>query len=227
MAISEEAETTTTDVDAGRPRAEAERSLVLVAGSGTERDEPFQRDLAAARLPRAQPEVPADATNPRGFAESQWVVDFHTRLLQRRRRPGLGRTTGRLVATPPRPLSTRARTTSSPAGSGSSSRSPTTLSSRTRACPGSCRSGGAAPRRRRLAALRRRSAPSGGGGRLEAALVRSAGRATSAGPPAGSTRRSSRSAPRGRARASSSATRIFSTTGRASLGHVGESSDLS
>jgi hypothetical protein len=29
------------------------------------------------------PEVPADETNPRGFAESQWVVDFHTRLLRR------------------------------------------------------------------------------------------------------------------------------------------------
>jgi hypothetical protein len=28
------------------------------------------------------PEVPADETNPRGFAESQWVVDFHTRLLR-------------------------------------------------------------------------------------------------------------------------------------------------
>ena len=28
-----------------------------------------------------QPEVPADETNPRGFAESKWVVDFHTRLL--------------------------------------------------------------------------------------------------------------------------------------------------
>jgi hypothetical protein len=27
--------------------------------------------------------VPADDTNPRGFAESQWVVDFHTRLLRR------------------------------------------------------------------------------------------------------------------------------------------------
>jgi hypothetical protein len=26
--------------------------------------------------------VPADDTNPRGFAESQWVVDFHSRLLK-------------------------------------------------------------------------------------------------------------------------------------------------
>jgi hypothetical protein len=27
--------------------------------------------------------VTADVTNPRGFAESQWVIDFHTRLLRR------------------------------------------------------------------------------------------------------------------------------------------------
>jgi hypothetical protein len=31
-----------------------------------------------------QPEVKADETNPRGFGEPRWVVDFHTRLLQRR-----------------------------------------------------------------------------------------------------------------------------------------------
>jgi hypothetical protein len=30
-----------------------------------------------------QPEVAADSTNPRGFAESKWVVDFHTALLKR------------------------------------------------------------------------------------------------------------------------------------------------
>jgi hypothetical protein len=32
-----------------------------------------------------QPEVKADDTNPRGFSEPRWVVDFHTRLLQARR----------------------------------------------------------------------------------------------------------------------------------------------
>jgi hypothetical protein len=30
-----------------------------------------------------QPEVAADPTNPRGFAESKWVVDFHIELLDR------------------------------------------------------------------------------------------------------------------------------------------------
>jgi hypothetical protein len=32
-----------------------------------------------------QPEVKADDTNPRGFSEPRWAVDFHTRLLQARR----------------------------------------------------------------------------------------------------------------------------------------------
>ena len=30
-----------------------------------------------------QPEVRADETNPKGFAESKWVVDLHHELLQR------------------------------------------------------------------------------------------------------------------------------------------------
>ena len=44
-----------------------------------------------------QPEVKADDTNPRGFGEPRWVVDFHTRLLrelrvtrQRRASRGVG-----------------------------------------------------------------------------------------------------------------------------------------
>ncbi|MEA2457526.1 MAG: hypothetical protein QOC95_498 [Thermoleophilaceae bacterium] len=32
-----------------------------------------------------QPEVRADDTNPRGFSEPRWAVDFHTELLQKRR----------------------------------------------------------------------------------------------------------------------------------------------
>ncbi|MGH3040285.1 MAG: hypothetical protein ACRDNG_00830, partial [Gaiellaceae bacterium] len=32
-----------------------------------------------------QPEVKADDTNPRGFSEPRWVVDFHTRLMRERR----------------------------------------------------------------------------------------------------------------------------------------------
>jgi hypothetical protein len=62
-----------------------ERSLVLVAGSGRSGTSLFSGILQRLGYHVPQPEVPADATNPRGFAESQWVVDFHTRLLARAR----------------------------------------------------------------------------------------------------------------------------------------------
>ena len=39
--------------------------------------------LQALGMHVPQPEVAADETNPRGFAESKWVVDFHHELLQR------------------------------------------------------------------------------------------------------------------------------------------------
>lgn len=59
------------------------RSLIVVAGSGRSGTSLVSGLLKrlGARVP--EPEVPADESNPRGFAESQWVVDFHTRLLRR------------------------------------------------------------------------------------------------------------------------------------------------
>jgi hypothetical protein len=63
--------------------AESEgRSLVLVAGSGRSGTSLFAGILQRLGYTVPKPEVPADETNPRGFAESQWVVDFHTRLLE-------------------------------------------------------------------------------------------------------------------------------------------------
>ena len=56
-------------------------SLVLVAGSGRSGTSLISGILQRLGYTVAQPEVPADETNPRGFAESQWVVDFHIRLL--------------------------------------------------------------------------------------------------------------------------------------------------
>src|SRR5829696_506110 len=56
--------------------------LVLVAGSGRSGTSLFSGILQRLGLVVPQPEVPADESNPRGFAESQWVVDFHTRLLR-------------------------------------------------------------------------------------------------------------------------------------------------
>lgn len=65
---------------ASGPRA---RTLVLVAGSGRSGTSLFSGILQRLGYTVAEPEVPADATNPRGFAESQWVVDLHSRLLAR------------------------------------------------------------------------------------------------------------------------------------------------
>jgi hypothetical protein len=59
------------------------RSLLLVAGSGRSGTSLFTGILQRLGFYVPKPEVPADDTNPRGFAESQWVVDFHTRLLKR------------------------------------------------------------------------------------------------------------------------------------------------
>jgi hypothetical protein len=59
------------------------RSLVLVAGSGRSGTSLFAGIMRRLGYTVPGPEVPADETNPRGFAESQWVVDFHTRLLRR------------------------------------------------------------------------------------------------------------------------------------------------
>jgi hypothetical protein len=58
------------------------RLLVVVAGSGRSGTSLFSGILQRLGYHVPQPEVPADETNPRGFAESQWVVDFHTRLLR-------------------------------------------------------------------------------------------------------------------------------------------------
>jgi hypothetical protein len=59
------------------------RTLLLVAGSGRSGTSLFTGILARLGFHVPQPEVVADSTNPRGFSESKWVVDFHTRLLDR------------------------------------------------------------------------------------------------------------------------------------------------
>jgi hypothetical protein len=57
--------------------------LVVVAGSGRSGTSLFSGILKALGGHVPQPEVAADKTNPRGFGEPQWVVDFHTDLLAR------------------------------------------------------------------------------------------------------------------------------------------------
>jgi hypothetical protein len=58
------------------------RSLVLVVGSGRSGTSAFSGILQRLGYHVPTPEVPADSTNPKGFAESKWVVDFHTALLK-------------------------------------------------------------------------------------------------------------------------------------------------
>lgn len=67
------------------PKAESthtEQRIVLVAGSGRSGTSLIVNLLEQFGFHVPQPEIPADATNPRGFGESQWVVDFHNRLLR-------------------------------------------------------------------------------------------------------------------------------------------------
>jgi hypothetical protein len=82
MELSVEEQKTVQAAAASAP-AQAGRSLVLVAGSGRSGTSLFTGILQRLGFYVPEPEVPADETNPRGFAESQWVVEFHTRLLRK------------------------------------------------------------------------------------------------------------------------------------------------
>jgi hypothetical protein len=73
--------------------APQDRRLVLVAGAGRSGTSLMTGILAKLGMSVPQPEVTADETNPRGFGEPRWVVDFHTRLMRTRRMTSLdGRT---------------------------------------------------------------------------------------------------------------------------------------
>lgn len=82
----------------------AGRRLVLVVGIGRSGTSAFTSALASFGVAVPQPEVSADETNPRGFGEPQWAVDFHTALLRRVRvsnfdgRPGAWELTDALAA---------------------------------------------------------------------------------------------------------------------------------
>lgn len=77
------------------------RTLLLVVGSGRSGTSVLAGVLAQLRFRIPQPEVAADETNPRGFGEPQWVVDFHTAQLSQARvqvtdaRPGAWAQAGR------------------------------------------------------------------------------------------------------------------------------------
>lgn len=60
-------------------------SLVLVVGVGRSGTSLFTGLLGRLGFHIPQPEIQADETNPKGFGEPQWVVDYHRRLMRRRR----------------------------------------------------------------------------------------------------------------------------------------------
>jgi hypothetical protein len=63
--------------------AGSRRRVVFVVGSGRSGTSTMAGALQALGMHVPQPEVAADETNPKGFAESKWVVDLHAELLQR------------------------------------------------------------------------------------------------------------------------------------------------
>ena len=62
---------------------DAQRKVVIVAGSGRSGTSLMSGILKHLGMHVPEPEVVADATNPKGFGEPQWVVDFHDMLLKR------------------------------------------------------------------------------------------------------------------------------------------------
>ena len=59
------------------------RRVVFVVGSGRSGTSTMSGALQTLGMHVPQPEVQADDTNPKGFGEPQWVVDFHDELLKR------------------------------------------------------------------------------------------------------------------------------------------------
>lgn len=59
------------------------KRLLLVVGSGRSGTSLLSGVMQRLGFYVPQPEVVADETNPTGFGEPQWVVDFHTSLLER------------------------------------------------------------------------------------------------------------------------------------------------
>ncbi|HWM74931.1 MAG TPA: sulfotransferase family protein, partial [Nocardioides sp.] len=60
-----------------------QRRVVFVVGSGRSGTSTMAGALQTLGMHVPQPEVAADETNPKGFGEPQWVVDFHHELLKR------------------------------------------------------------------------------------------------------------------------------------------------
>lgn len=71
------------DTEPDATAATPPRKVVFVAGSGRSGTSTMAGILRQLGLYVPEPEVVPDETNPRGFAEPQWLVDFHDELLRR------------------------------------------------------------------------------------------------------------------------------------------------
>ena len=60
-------------------------TLILVVGVGRSGTSLFAGICGQLGFHIPQPEVAADDTNPKGFGEPKWVVDFHTAIMRRKR----------------------------------------------------------------------------------------------------------------------------------------------
>ncbi|MGI8900186.1 MAG: sulfotransferase family protein [Nocardioides sp.] len=61
----------------------APQQAVFIVGSGRSGSSALACTLQILGMHVPAPEVPPDNTNPKGFGESQWVVDLHDRMLRR------------------------------------------------------------------------------------------------------------------------------------------------
>jgi hypothetical protein len=66
-------------------KGDGARRLLLVVGIGRSGTSLLSGILGRLGFRVPQPEVLANDTNPRGFGEPRWVVDFHSRLMRARR----------------------------------------------------------------------------------------------------------------------------------------------
>jgi hypothetical protein len=84
----------------------SDRRLVLVLGVGRSGTSLITGILGQVGFHVPQPEIQADETNPRGFGEPEWVVKFHTRLMEQLHvtvfdaRPRAWEITGRVTREP-------------------------------------------------------------------------------------------------------------------------------
>lgn len=62
--------------------APSRRSLLLVVGSGRSGTSTFSGVLKRLGFHVPQPELTPDPSNPKGYSESRWVVNFHGKLLK-------------------------------------------------------------------------------------------------------------------------------------------------